>query len=116
MALNFPDAPNPGDEYTSGGKTWRFDGDGWVDVTPIDYADLTGQPSIPDSPDDINAAAVDHNHDSAYTAKTEGIVVYLWNGSDYVKVTSTPRVFVGPNDPSTEGFTMANGDQWEQTS
>jgi len=29
MALNFPDSPSIGDQYTSGGTTWEFDGTVW---------------------------------------------------------------------------------------
>lgn len=29
MALNFPDSPSSGDQYTSGGTTWEFDGTVW---------------------------------------------------------------------------------------
>ena len=51
--------------------------------------------------------------------------VYVWDGSDYVPAntgvmafagpTYPPRLFIGPNDPTGEGFTMADGDMWEDT-
>lgn len=35
------------------------------------YADLAGKPTIPDSPDDIGAAATSHTHDDRYYTETE---------------------------------------------
>jgi ECM component-binding autotransporter adhesin len=29
MAINFPDAPSIGDEFTSGDRTWKWDGTTW---------------------------------------------------------------------------------------
>lgn len=29
MPINFPDAPNPNDQFTSGGKTWLYTGNTW---------------------------------------------------------------------------------------
>ena len=29
MAINFPDAPTTGDEFTSGDRTWKWDGTTW---------------------------------------------------------------------------------------
>jgi hypothetical protein len=29
MAINFPDAPSTGDEFTSGDRTWKWDGTTW---------------------------------------------------------------------------------------
>ena len=29
MAINFPDAPSAGDEFTSGDRTWKWDGTTW---------------------------------------------------------------------------------------
>ena len=29
MAINFPDAPSNGDEFTSGDRTWKWDGTTW---------------------------------------------------------------------------------------
>ena len=32
MAINFPDAPTTGDEFTSGDRTWKWDGTTWENV------------------------------------------------------------------------------------
>ena len=32
MAINFPDAPSTGDEFTSGDRTWKWDGTTWETV------------------------------------------------------------------------------------
>lgn len=37
---------------------------------------------------------------------------YIWDGTHYV--VAGRRTFVGPNDPATDGFTLAYGDSWEQ--
>lgn len=29
-AIDFPSSPTIGDTYTYGGRTWTFDGSGWV--------------------------------------------------------------------------------------
>lgn len=43
------------------------------------------------------------------------VPVYIWDGvSDYAL--GTGRIFIGPNDPAGEGFTVADGDIWEDTS
>lgn len=34
MAIDFPDAPTTGDTHTSGGRTWTYDGTGWVVYGP----------------------------------------------------------------------------------
>ena len=40
---------------------------------------------------------------------------WLWDGvTDYLPVYGARR-FVGPNDPAGEGFTLSDGDQWEDT-
>jgi proline racemase len=39
--------------------------------------------------------------------------VYVHDGSAYVLARG--RVFVGPEDPTADGFTMADGDIWEDT-
>lgn len=40
---------------------------------------------------------------------------WLWDGvSDYLPAYGARR-FVGPNDPAGEGFTLSDGDQWEDT-
>jgi len=54
------------------------------------------------------------------------LFVYVWNGSTYVAANAgvmafsgppfPPRMFVGPTDPTAVGFTMADGDQWKDTS
>ncbi len=47
------------------------------------------------------------------TALDAKATVYTWDGDSY-EVTGG-RVFIGPNDPSSEGFTLTDGDQWEDT-
>ena len=41
--------------------------------------------------------------------------VWFYEGSDYVEKPNA-RLFVGSVDPATEGFTLVNGDIWEDTS
>ena len=41
--------------------------------------------------------------------------VWFHDGNDYVEKPNA-RIFVGTADPSTEGFTLAEGDIWEDTS
>ena len=41
--------------------------------------------------------------------------VWFYEGSDYVEKPNA-RIFVGSVDPATEGFTLVNGDIWEDTS
>jgi hypothetical protein len=33
MAINFPNAPSTGDEFTSGDRTWKWDGTAWDAVS-----------------------------------------------------------------------------------
>jgi hypothetical protein len=52
---------------------------------------------------------------SGPTGATGPTIVYVWDGvTDYV-IEPAARIFIGPNDPAGEGFTMADGDQWEDT-
>lgn len=37
---------------------------------------------------------------------------YVWNGSHYVVAS---RTFVGPTDPTADGFTLTSNDYWENT-
>lgn len=41
--------------------------------------------------------------------------VWFYEGGDYVEKPNA-RIFVGSVDPATEGFTLVNGDIWEDTS
>jgi hypothetical protein len=42
MALDFPPSPAVNDTYTSGGRTWRWDGTSWLNVTPLDITGIAG--------------------------------------------------------------------------
>lgn len=43
MALDFPASPSVNDTYTSGGRTWRWNGTAWVGATPYSgQATITG--------------------------------------------------------------------------
>lgn len=43
MALDFPSSPSVNDTYSSGGRTWRWDGTSWVGATPYSGpATITG--------------------------------------------------------------------------
>ena len=54
----------------------------------------------------------DSTSEWAFTGDNE---VWLWDGvTDYLP-TYGARRFVGPNDPAGEGFTLADGDKWEDT-
>lgn len=48
-----------------------------------------------------------------FTYFTDGDGGYDIVGGPYV--TGAARIFIGPDDPDTAGFTMADGDQWEDT-
>ena len=55
----------------------------------------------------------DSTSEWAFTGDNEA---WLWDGvTDYLPVYGAKR-FVGPNDPAGEGFTLADGDKWEDTS
>ncbi len=41
--------------------------------------------------------------------------VWFYEGGDYIEKPNA-RIFVGSVDPATEGFTLVNGDIWEDTS
>lgn len=41
--------------------------------------------------------------------------VWFYDGGDYIEKPAA-RIFVGPIDPVSEGFTLADGDIWEDTS
>lgn len=45
---------------------------------------------------------------------TGGNAVYVHDGTTYVKTGG--RTFVGPEDPADDGFTLVDGDFWEDTS
>lgn len=51
---------------------------------------------------------------STFTYFTDGDGGYDIVGGPYV--TGAARIFIGPDDPDTAGFTMADGDQWKDTS
>lgn len=38
MAINFPDTPSVGDQFSSGGKTWLYTGTGWVPIAEINFS------------------------------------------------------------------------------
>ena len=49
MAINFPNAPNVGDSFTSGGRVWQWDGTKWIPAStsgtgflPLNGGTLTG--------------------------------------------------------------------------
>jgi len=35
MPIDFPDTPTNGDRFTSGGKTWQYDGTKWVAIAGL---------------------------------------------------------------------------------
>jgi hypothetical protein len=54
----------------------------------------------------------DSTSEWAFTGDNEA---WLWDGvTDYLPAYGARRFF-GPNDPAGEGFTLADGDQWEDT-
>ncbi|MCA9344560.1 hypothetical protein KC946_01870 [Candidatus Saccharibacteria bacterium] len=40
--------------------------------------------------------------------------VWFYDGADYIEKPAA-RIFIGDTDPSTEGFTLVDGDIWENT-
>lgn len=38
MAINFPDTPTTNQTYTSGNRTWKYDGEKWVVINQADNA------------------------------------------------------------------------------
>lgn len=54
----------------------------------------------------------DSTSEWAFTGDNEA---WLWDGvTDYLPAYGARRFF-GPNDPAGEGFTLADGDKWEDT-
>jgi len=53
------------------------------------------------------------------TGATGPTVTYVWDSlaatPSYV-IEPAARIFIGPNDPAGQGFTLGDGDQWEDTS
>lgn len=83
------------------------DEEGWADVSSD--VDLSG---LVESVSAANGSIVVDVTDPQNPKVAAG--VYVWNGSAYVLTTG--RRFVGPVDPATAGFTVANGDWWADTS
>lgn len=54
------------------------------------------------------------SQDIADLAVAVTATVYVHDGSAY-QVTGG-RIFIGPEDPASDGFTLVDGDQWEDTS
>jgi len=38
MAIDFPDTPSTNETYTSGNRTWKYDGEKWVVINQADNA------------------------------------------------------------------------------
>jgi len=34
MAIDFPDSPKANDTHAYNGRTWKYDGTDWVEITP----------------------------------------------------------------------------------
>ncbi|MEZ5350965.1 MAG: collagen-like protein [Microthrixaceae bacterium] len=67
----------------------------------------------------------DDDHDTGWAtipSVDAAFFSYIWDGDSYEIANSgsvpsgAPRRFVGPNDPDSEGFTLATGDEWVDTS
>ena len=80
--------------------------DGWADVTS--QVDLSG---LLESISAANGSIVVDSTDPQNPTVAAG--VYVWDGDSYELTTG--RRFVGPVDPETVGFTIANGDWWADT-
>ena len=52
MAINFPDSPTLNQEFTSAGRTWKWDGTTWVSIGNLTVADIT----------DLTATATEINY------------------------------------------------------
>ena len=46
MAIDFPNSPTTNQTYSSGGKTWRFDGTSWRLITTEVPVDVSYQLSV----------------------------------------------------------------------
>lgn len=74
---------------------------------------LTGTTASYTAEDDSKLAGIETGADvtdAANVAAAGAQMVYVHNGSIYVLATG--RVFVGPEDPTADGFTMGSGDEW----
>ena len=78
---------------------------------------FTSSPVVPEPSGSTNVST------KSYVDTTwSGAPIYLtWTGSDYTptaqkSVTSRPKIFVGPTDPSSvSGVTLSTYDRWDQT-
>lgn len=79
---------------------------GLADVaTSGSYADLSNKPTIPDSPDDIGAAATSHTHDDRYYTETEADARFAL--ADSALQASTAQAI---NAQTGTSYTLVSGD------
>ena len=71
MAINFPDTPSTNDEFTSGDKTWRFDGTAWV-IVPITVNTVLFGTAIPSSEGNDGDFYIRTTNNYLYGPKTSG--------------------------------------------
>lgn len=71
MAIDFPDSPTNGDQFTVGSVTWQWNGVAWVLLRPQSAGNFYFQPTPPNSPA-VGARWVDSGSGNQYTYINDG--------------------------------------------
>lgn len=116
MGVNFPDAPNVGDAYTSGGYQWMWDGSAWVSVgqtssfLPLTGGQMTGPLLLNADPAVALGAATKRYTDAAQAAAeayTDAAPYLPLSGGTLTGPLALAQDPVGVLDATTKQYTDA---------
>ena len=87
MAINFPNNPNPNDTWTSGGKTWLWDGTSWkLNSTPATGISLTDLSVTKPNPTASGGGDVTYNSTTGAFTYTPPVV----GSTSFIGLSDTP--------------------------
>ena len=87
MAINFPNNPNPNDTWTSGGKTWLWDGTSWkLNSTPATGISLTDLSVTKPNPTASGSGDVTYNNTTGAFTYTPPVV----GSTSFIGLSDTP--------------------------
>ena len=93
MAINFPNNPNPNDTWTSGGKTWLWDGTSWklnsTTASGIALTDLSVTTNA------VGTAALSYNNAGVFSYTPPNLSGYsvTTHNHSFIGLTDTPGTY-----------------------